>query len=75
MNAAGLLDQLDAAGTALAPTRCIVKTRSLPPPVFGLRDPSAADPVGHAPAPQNAAVLDTYGELKVGQQAFGRPQN
>jgi transcriptional regulator with XRE-family HTH domain len=51
-NAAGLLDQLGAAGTALAPHmlhawRDAVTTRRT---MLGLLDPSATDPVGHARA-------------------------
>jgi tetratricopeptide (TPR) repeat protein len=51
-NAAGLLDQLGAAGTALAPHmlhawKDAVTTRRT---MFGLLDPSATEPVGHARA-------------------------
>jgi transcriptional regulator with XRE-family HTH domain len=51
-NAAGLLDQLGAAGTALAPHmlhawKDAVTTRRT---MLGLLDPSATDPVGHARA-------------------------
>jgi transcriptional regulator with XRE-family HTH domain len=58
-NAAGLLDQLGAAGTALAPHmlhawKDAVTTRST---MFGLLDPSATDPVGHARA-ATATVAD-----------------
>jgi hypothetical protein len=58
-NAAGLLDQLGAAGTALAPHllhawKDAVTTRRT---MFGLLDPSATDPVGHARA-ATATVAD-----------------
>ncbi len=58
-NAAGLLDQLGAAGTALAPHmlhawRNAVTTRRT---MLGLLDPSATDPVGHARA-ATATVSD-----------------
>ena len=51
-NAAGLLDQLGAAGTALAPHMLhawkeAVTTRRT---MLGLLDPSATDPIGHARA-------------------------
>jgi transcriptional regulator with XRE-family HTH domain len=58
-NAAGLLDQLGAAGTALAPHMlhvwkdAITTRRSM----LGLLDPSATDPVGHARA-ATATVAD-----------------
>ncbi|MGH3924963.1 MAG: hypothetical protein ACRDTT_19230, partial [Pseudonocardiaceae bacterium] len=58
-NAAGLLDQLGAAGTALAPHmlhawKDAVTTRRT---MLGLLDPSATDPVGHARA-ATATVAD-----------------
>jgi transcriptional regulator with XRE-family HTH domain len=58
-HAAGLLDQLGAAGTALAPHmlhawKDAVTTRRT---MLGLLDPSAADPVGHARA-TTATVAD-----------------
>ncbi|MGH3845299.1 MAG: helix-turn-helix domain-containing protein, partial [Pseudonocardiaceae bacterium] len=58
-NAAGLLDQLGAAGTALAPHmlhawKDAVTTRRT---MFGLLDPSATDPAGHARA-ASATVAD-----------------
>jgi transcriptional regulator with XRE-family HTH domain len=58
-NAAGLLDQLGAAGTALAPHmlhawKDAVTTRHT---MLGLLDPSATDPVGHARA-MTATVAD-----------------
>jgi transcriptional regulator with XRE-family HTH domain len=58
-NAAGLLDQLGAAGTALAPHilhawKDAVTTRRT---MLGLLDPSATDPVGHARAAM-ATVAD-----------------
>ncbi|HSZ29003.1 MAG TPA: helix-turn-helix transcriptional regulator [Pseudonocardiaceae bacterium] len=58
-NAAGLLDQLGAAGTALAPHmlhawKDAVATRRT---MFGLLDPSATDPAGHARA-ATATVAD-----------------
>ncbi len=58
-NAAGLLDQLGAAGTALAPHmlhawKDAVTTRRT---MLGLLDPSATDPVGHACA-ATATVAD-----------------
>jgi tetratricopeptide (TPR) repeat protein len=58
-NAAGLLDQLGAAGTALAPHmlhawKDAVTTRRT---MFGLLDPSATDPAGHARA-TTATVAD-----------------
>ncbi|MGH3599767.1 MAG: helix-turn-helix domain-containing protein, partial [Pseudonocardiaceae bacterium] len=58
-NAAGLLDQLGAAGTALAPHllhvwKDAVNTRR---GMLGLLDPSATDPVGHARA-ATASVAD-----------------
>jgi transcriptional regulator with XRE-family HTH domain len=58
-NAAGLLDQLGAAGTALAPHmlhawKDAVTTRRT---MLGLLDPSATDPVGHARA-TTATVSD-----------------
>jgi len=58
-NAAGLLDQLGAAGTALAPHllhawQDAVTTRRT---MLGLLDPSATDPVGHACA-TTATVAD-----------------
>jgi transcriptional regulator with XRE-family HTH domain len=58
-NAAGLLDQLGAAGTALAPHmlhawKDAVTTRQT---MLGLLDPSATDPVGHAYA-ATATVAD-----------------
>lgn len=58
-NAAGLLDQLGAAGTALAPHmlhawKDAVATRRT---MLGLLDPSATDPVGHARA-ATATVAD-----------------
>jgi transcriptional regulator with XRE-family HTH domain/tetratricopeptide (TPR) repeat protein len=58
-NAAGLLDQLGAAGTALAPHmlhawKAAVTTRRT---MLGLLDPSATDPVGHARA-ATATVAD-----------------
>ena len=58
-NAAGLLDQLGAAGTALAPHMlhawkdAVTTRRSM----LGLLDPSATDPVGHARA-TTATVAD-----------------
>ncbi len=58
-NAAGLLDQLGAAGTALAPhllhawKDAVTTRRSM----LGLLDPSATDPVGHARA-ATATVAD-----------------
>jgi transcriptional regulator with XRE-family HTH domain len=58
-NAAGLLDQLGAAGTALAPHMlhawkdAVTTRRSM----LGLLDPSATDPVGHARA-ATATVAD-----------------
>jgi hypothetical protein len=58
-NAAGLLDQLGAAGTALAPHMLhawkeAVTTRRT---MLGLLDPSATDPIGHARA-TTATVTD-----------------
>jgi transcriptional regulator with XRE-family HTH domain len=58
-NAAGLLDQLGAAGTALAPHMLhawkeAVTTRRT---MLGLLDPSATDPIGHARA-TTATVAD-----------------
>lgn len=58
-NVAGLLDQLGAAGTALAPHmldawKDAVTTRRT---MFGLLDPGATDPVGHARA-ATATVAD-----------------
>jgi transcriptional regulator with XRE-family HTH domain len=58
-NAAGILDQLGAAGTALAPHmlhawKDAVTTRRT---MLGLLDPSATDPVGHARA-TTATVAD-----------------
>jgi hypothetical protein len=58
-NAAGLLDQLGAAGTALAPHmlhawKDAVTTRRT---MLGLLDPSATDPLGHARA-ATATVAD-----------------
>jgi transcriptional regulator with XRE-family HTH domain len=58
-NAAGLLDQLGAAGTALAPHmlhawKDAITTRRT---MLGLLDPSATDPVGHARA-ATATVAD-----------------
>ena len=58
-NAAGLLDQLGAAGTALAPHmlhawKDAITTRRT---MLGLLDPSATDPVGHARA-ATATVTD-----------------
>jgi len=58
-NAAGLLDQLGAAGTALAPHmlhawKDAVTTRRT---MLGLLDPSATDPIGHARA-ATATVAD-----------------
>ncbi|MGH3766381.1 MAG: helix-turn-helix domain-containing protein [Pseudonocardiaceae bacterium] len=58
-NAAGLLDQLGAAGTALAPHmlhawKDVVTTRRT---MLGLLDPSATDPAGHARA-ATATVAD-----------------
>jgi transcriptional regulator with XRE-family HTH domain len=58
-NAAGILDQLGAAGTALAPHmlhawKDAVTTRRT---MFGLLDPSATDPVGYARA-ATATVAD-----------------
>jgi hypothetical protein len=60
-NAAGLLDQLGAAGTALAPHmlhawKDAVTTRRT---MLGLLDPSATDPVGHA-----RAVMATMADLE-----------
>jgi tetratricopeptide (TPR) repeat protein len=58
-NAAGLLDQLGAAGTALAPhmlhvwKETVITRRTM----LGLLDPSATDPIGHARA-TTATVAD-----------------
>jgi transcriptional regulator with XRE-family HTH domain len=51
-NAAGLLDQLGAAGTALAPHMLHVWKRAVTThrTMLGLLDPSATDPIGHARA-------------------------
>jgi hypothetical protein len=44
--------------------------------VLGLHDPSAVDPIGHVLQHlTNAAVLDTSGEQKPGQQVLARPQS
>jgi transcriptional regulator with XRE-family HTH domain len=64
-NAAGLLDQLGTAGTALAPHmlhawKDAVTTRRT---MLGLLDPSASDPVGHAHATTaTVADLEQLGE-------------
>jgi len=70
-NTAGLLDQLGAAGTALAPHMlhawkdAVTSRRTM----FGLLDPSATDPVGHARAA--TATVDDLEQLAERYHAVG----